>query len=327
MHFTIVEVIQLAYNIPSMIFMLIVGILLLQKILTESKAFQNEFYPMFCYRIFNDVLYNICILLLLKFPSWLVMPQYFLHSVRISSIYYVFAASTFCVPFVHTIFLSAIRYVAIYHPMRYTRISSQRTSIILCSLLFLISFSIGLPTLAFPSMYIYSNYTNSVLPTYKVKSVAYYNFCYAIVFYGITVILSAIFNIANLVGLSRNNKKNNNKNKKSENVFAFYTFFTLFTTCLMEAYFCCRISDNYLGNKTLLAIANYSVTWIGDLETFGNFYFLIFINTEIKAVIKETLYKVCKIKCNSSSSNTIKKKNIQDSKNSRCEKTTKTIVA
>uniref|UniRef100_A0A0K0F3K4 G_PROTEIN_RECEP_F1_2 domain-containing protein n=1 Tax=Strongyloides venezuelensis TaxID=75913 RepID=A0A0K0F3K4_STRVS len=252
------------------------------------------------------------------------MPQYFLDSVRIAPTYYVLAASTFCVPFVHTIFLSAIRYVAIYHPMKYTIISSQRTSFILCSLLFLISFSIGFPTLAFPSMYIYNNYTNSVLPAYTVKSVSYYNFGYGIVFYGITVILSAIFNVANLIGLSKNNRKNNNKNKRSENVFAFYTFFTLFTTCLMEAYFCCRISGNYLGNQTLLAIANYSVTWIGDLETFGNFYFFIFINTEIKAAIKETLYKVCKIKCNSSSSDTTKIKNIQDSKNLRSERITKT---
>uniref|UniRef100_A0A0N5C122 G_PROTEIN_RECEP_F1_2 domain-containing protein n=1 Tax=Strongyloides papillosus TaxID=174720 RepID=A0A0N5C122_STREA len=290
----VVEIIQLSYLIPSLILMMFVACILLHKILKQSKTFQNEFYPMVCYRTFNDILYNVCILFMLKFPSWLIMPQYYLDSVHIAPIYYVLAASTFCAIFVHSIFLSVIRYVAIYYPGKYTRISSSRTSIILCCLLFLISFGVGLPTLAFPSKYIYNNATNTVLPAYAVKSITYYNFGYAIVFYGSTVILSAIFNVANLIGLSKNNKKN--KNKRSENVFAFYTLFTLFTTSLMEAYFCCRISGNFFGNQKLLAIANYSVIWIGDIGTLGHFYFFVFINSEIRATIKEIFCKVFGIK-------------------------------
>uniref|UniRef100_A0A0N5BZ08 G_PROTEIN_RECEP_F1_2 domain-containing protein n=1 Tax=Strongyloides papillosus TaxID=174720 RepID=A0A0N5BZ08_STREA len=318
----VVEIIQLSYLAPSLILMIFVACILLHKILTQSKTFQNEFYPMVCYRTFNDILYHVSVLLMLKFPSWLIMPQYFLDSVYIAPIFYSLGAVTCCVPFVHSIFLSGIRYMAIYHPLRYTRISSPRTSIIFCSLFFLISFGIGLPTLAFPSKYIYNNVTNTVLPAYTVKSVSYYNFGYGIVFYGSTVILSAIFNVANLIGLSKNNRKN--KNKRSEIVFAFYTLFTLFTTSLMEAYFCCRISGNFFGNLKLLAIANYSVIWIGDIQTLGHFYFFVFINSEIRGAIKEIFCKVFGIKYASSSVKTTEIKSIYDSKSLRSKNITRT---
>uniref|UniRef100_A0A0N5CC43 G_PROTEIN_RECEP_F1_2 domain-containing protein n=1 Tax=Strongyloides papillosus TaxID=174720 RepID=A0A0N5CC43_STREA len=226
---------------------------------------------------------------LLKLPSWSIMPQFYLDNTYLAALSYLFGATTCCGPFIHTFFLSGLRYMAIYHPVKYTRISSPRTSIILCSLLLIISLSIGLLSLAYSSRYIYSNVTGITTPTYLDKSVAYYQFAYITFLYLPIIIMSAIFNVANFIGLSKTNKRN--KNKKSETLFAIYSLFTYFTTCLMEAYLGSRIIGSFLGNQTIISIANYSLTWIGDLGTFGDFYFFIFINSEIRAAIKEIVCK------------------------------------
>uniref|UniRef100_A0A0N5BVA3 G_PROTEIN_RECEP_F1_2 domain-containing protein n=1 Tax=Strongyloides papillosus TaxID=174720 RepID=A0A0N5BVA3_STREA len=212
---------------------------------------------------------------LLKLPSWSIMPQFYLDNTYLAQISYVFVATTCCVPFVHTFFLSGLRYMAIYHPVKYTRISSPRTSIILCSLLLIISLSIGLPSLAYPSRYVYNNVTGIISSTYLVKSVAYYHFAYVTFFYLPIIIISAIFNVANFIGLSKTNKRN--KNKRSENLFVIYSLFSFFTTCLMEAYICSKLIGSFLENQMIVSIANYSLQWIGDLGTFGDFYFLIII--------------------------------------------------
>uniref|UniRef100_A0A0N5CC42 G_PROTEIN_RECEP_F1_2 domain-containing protein n=1 Tax=Strongyloides papillosus TaxID=174720 RepID=A0A0N5CC42_STREA len=311
----IVEIFQLAYYIPSVILMIFVGTLLLYKILTKSKAFQNEFYPMVCYRTFNDLAYQISMIGLLKLPSWSIMPQMYLDSTYLAAVSYVFGATTFCVPFIHTFFLSGLRYMAIYHPVKYTRISSPRTSIILCSLLLIISLSIGLPSLAYSSRYVYNNVTGIISSTYLDKSVAYYQFAYVTFFYLPIIIISAIFNVANFIGLSKTNKRN--KNKRSETLFAVYSLFTFFTTCLMEAYLGSRIIGNFLGNQTIISVANYSLQWIGDLGTFGDFYFFIFINSEIRAAIKEIVCKVFGIKYAPSFVKTTEIKSIHDGKSIR----------
>uniref|UniRef100_A0A0N5BZ09 G_PROTEIN_RECEP_F1_2 domain-containing protein n=1 Tax=Strongyloides papillosus TaxID=174720 RepID=A0A0N5BZ09_STREA len=119
---------------------------------------------------------------LLKLPSWSIMPQFYLDNTYLAALSYLFGATTCCVPFIHTFFLSGLRYMAIYYPVKYTRISSLRTSIILCSLLLIISLSIGLLSLAYSSRYVYNNVTGIISSTYLDKSVAYYQFAYVTFF-------------------------------------------------------------------------------------------------------------------------------------------------
>ncbi|CEF61928.1 7TM GPCR, serpentine receptor class v (Srv) family-containing protein [Strongyloides ratti] len=309
------ETIQLIYLIPSLLLMIFVAFLLLYKILTKSQAFKNEFYPMVCYRTFNDILYHFTILILLKLPAWKIALNFYINSTCLAPLCCIFGAVTCCVPFLHTFILASMRYMAIYYPIKYSRISSQSTSIIICGVIFTISYGIGLASLAFPSKYVYNEVTGITSPVYIVKSVAYFQFCYGIIFYGLTVIGSLILNIANFVGLRKNNKKN--KNKKSEYTFAFYGLFTLFTTCLMEGYLVGRIGGNFLENETMMAISNYALTWIGDIGTLGDFYFFLFINSEIKLAIKEIFFKIINKQVTSLVIRSTEVKSLQETKNSR----------
>uniref|UniRef100_A0A0N4ZPD6 G_PROTEIN_RECEP_F1_2 domain-containing protein n=1 Tax=Parastrongyloides trichosuri TaxID=131310 RepID=A0A0N4ZPD6_PARTI len=291
MSIKIIESIQLTYLVPSLLFMTFVGFIILYKILTKSKNFQNEFYPLVCYRTFNDILYHISILFTLKLPSWSIMQSLYLENQFIASLSYLFGATTCCVPFIHTLFISSLRYLAIYYPVKYKRISNRTTTFILLLLLFIISFGIGLPTLFFDSKYVYNDLTKTVSPVFTTHSVAYYQIGYAIVFYSITIIISVVCNISNFIGLWKNNKKNG-RNKRSEILFALYCLFTLFTTCLMEAYLILRIGGNFFENQVMVIIANSNLIWIGDLSTLGDFYFLIIINSEVRFAIKEFFHKL-----------------------------------
>uniref|UniRef100_A0A0K0EQF3 G_PROTEIN_RECEP_F1_2 domain-containing protein n=1 Tax=Strongyloides stercoralis TaxID=6248 RepID=A0A0K0EQF3_STRER len=312
---SIIEIIQLTYLIPSLILMAFVGSLLLYKILTKNYSFKNEFYFLVCYRTFNDILYHVSILLLLKIPAWKIATDFYYNSTILAPLSYVFGATTCCVPFIHTFILSIVRFIAIYHPIKYSKLSSRLTSKIICGLIFVISNGIGLASLAFPSKYIYDAVTGIMSPVYVVRSVAYFQFCYAIVIYGSTVIASLILNIANFISLKKNNKKN--KNKRSEYLFAFYGLFTLFTASLMEGYLIGRIGGNFLQNQTMTAISNYALTWIGDIGTLGDFYFFIFINSEIKLAIKEVFFKVIKKEFSVVTHKSTEVKSLQEVKNIR----------
>ncbi|CEF61926.1 G protein-coupled receptor, rhodopsin-like family-containing protein [Strongyloides ratti] len=200
---------------------------------------------------------------------------------------FVIGTSTCCLPFIHALVISFIRFIAIYYPIKYKIIFTSRRIKQICIGMFLCSFGIGLPTIFFKSKYILKVDTLTLTPTYLTPSITLYQMFYGIFFYGIVIAIAFILNILNIIGL--NKKKYNRNTKYSEKYYIIYCFFTLITSILMEIYFAFRIGGTYLENVTMNHIANTFLSWIGDIVTLGNFYFFILISKDIRKLLKESL--------------------------------------
>uniref|UniRef100_A0A0N5BYM9 G_PROTEIN_RECEP_F1_2 domain-containing protein n=1 Tax=Strongyloides papillosus TaxID=174720 RepID=A0A0N5BYM9_STREA len=280
------ELIQLIYLIPSLFIMTFVCCLLIYKFFIHSPVFCNEFYPLVCFKILNDILYHVNILFLLKLPLWEVNQNFYLKNNFLSTICYFIGASTVCIQFLFSFVLAFIRFLAIYYPLKYKKIFEKNVIKFVIILIYICSMLIGFPSIFFESKYTYNNHTKSLSPTFINTNVSYYQFFYAIIFYGTLTILSFIINIINIVGLTKRKTSSNPKN--IEKLYSMYTVFVFFGTSLMEAYFIVRIGGTYTDNNYLVSLANNLLTWIGDIATLGDFYFFIFITEELKIAIRET---------------------------------------
>uniref|UniRef100_A0A0N4Z1C3 G_PROTEIN_RECEP_F1_2 domain-containing protein n=1 Tax=Parastrongyloides trichosuri TaxID=131310 RepID=A0A0N4Z1C3_PARTI len=270
-----IEVIQLLYLIPSLTIMFFVGILICDKLVKKDKHFNNEFYPLVCYKTFNDILYHLSILFLLKFPVWGIMENLYIDNDFLASLAYFFGAATVCTSFLHSFLLATLRFIAINYPLKYKNMFKKKFVYLFILIMFIISLLISIPSFFFKSKYIYNNDTGDLTPIYLSKSISYYQFGYGIILYGILIIGAFILNIINLYFIWRRNQMRNTK--KLEKTFAIYSLGTLFTTSLLEFYLITRVFGNYYENISMIIFANNSLVWIGDLGTLGDFYFFIFI--------------------------------------------------
>uniref|UniRef100_A0A0N4Z6W9 G_PROTEIN_RECEP_F1_2 domain-containing protein n=1 Tax=Parastrongyloides trichosuri TaxID=131310 RepID=A0A0N4Z6W9_PARTI len=286
MSLTLSEMIQLIYLLPSLLFMGIVVALLLNKFYIGTPLFCNEFYSLVCFKILNDILYHLNVLLLLKLPLWNRFESIYLNNQVLSTIAYFLGAVTVCTQFLYSFILSLLRFIAIYYPIKYNSMFDIKVTKIIIVSMITFSLCIGFPSIFFESTYILDQNTYEIFPIFLHSNAAYYQMFYTIIIYFPITFASLILNLVNIIGLT-NKKIGGNKN--SEMAYGLYSLYVFFAACLMELYLLIRIYGTYFENNSLVSLSSNLLTWFGDLATLGDFYIFIFISREIKMLLKQTI--------------------------------------
>uniref|UniRef100_A0A0K0EGI9 G-protein coupled receptors family 1 profile domain-containing protein n=1 Tax=Strongyloides stercoralis TaxID=6248 RepID=A0A0K0EGI9_STRER len=286
-----IDIILILPFIPTFILMVYTLCILIIKFKNKSSVFLNEFYPFVAYRIFTDILYNFLSYFFLKFPLWNIWPEVYLNNDILAAIMYSIGSFLVSGFFIHSLVVLVIRFIAIKYPTKYREIFSQKRIILIIIGMICYGTIIGSGTLFFKSRYIYNNVTNVISAVYLDKRVSIYTFAYGIVLYNLTIIFSLFFNIANWILIYK--KRHEWKAKKSTNIiYAAYCFFTFIITCLHELYFILRVIGSFSGNYNFAIIANILLSFTGEIGTYGDFYFVLFISKQLRNAIISPIKKL-----------------------------------
>uniref|UniRef100_A0A0N4ZHU2 Serpentine receptor class gamma n=1 Tax=Parastrongyloides trichosuri TaxID=131310 RepID=A0A0N4ZHU2_PARTI len=293
--FSSFDIISIIYSIPSLLLMTYTLIIILDKLKNNNPGFKNEFFPFVAYRLANDIFYNVLAYFLLKFPLWGIWSLFYLEHNFMAKICFGLGAFLVSGFFIHSLVTSFIRFIAVCFPTKYRKVFNQKRVgyIILGMITYGILICSG--SLFFESRYIYNNVSNAVVPTFVSKEASYYTFAYGIVIYNLTILLSLFFNTANWYLIYK--KRNEWRSNKSINIlYGLYSLFTFIITCFHELYFILRVISNYTEDPKYAAIASIILSYTGDVGTYGDFYFILFISKTLRNAIMLPIMKV--FKCN-----------------------------
>uniref|UniRef100_A0A0N4Z013 Serpentine receptor class gamma n=1 Tax=Parastrongyloides trichosuri TaxID=131310 RepID=A0A0N4Z013_PARTI len=303
---TVFDIIRFTIFIPSLFLMAFALIIMISNFFRLNSKFCNEFYPFVAFRIFNDLMYNILSFIMLKLPLYGIFGNFFLENDWVSSIAFLTGASFIGAIFIHALVLSIIRYIAVKYPTKYRTIFDLKKIVILIVGMFLFCWSIGIGTLFFPSYYMYHNQSQAIVLTYRTNDIAYYTFSYGVVIFGVTLILSFIFNVANWISIYRRSKKHRKGKHKKDITYAIYTCFSFIMALMYHGYYILRTIGSYTDKDIYTTIANISLSYIGDVATLGDFYFVMMISKDLRTLMKKYVVNLFFVRCCFERNNQIK---------------------
>uniref|UniRef100_A0A0K0G5H5 Serpentine receptor class gamma n=1 Tax=Strongyloides venezuelensis TaxID=75913 RepID=A0A0K0G5H5_STRVS len=143
---------------------------------------------------------------------------------------------------------------------------------------------IGLINISLNPRYKKSGLYDFFTPYLESKNVIYYQIFCQFFIYGTISIVTCIFNVMAVLTLKKHNiTENNSKGNLNYIKYSIFIFITLF---IVETYYVCRfISVNYeIKFLSYITIFLYVVAF--DLTSVGDFYFLIYLSSELRKALK-----------------------------------------
>uniref|UniRef100_A0A0K0F421 Serpentine receptor class gamma n=1 Tax=Strongyloides venezuelensis TaxID=75913 RepID=A0A0K0F421_STRVS len=198
--------------------------------------------------------------------------------------FYVIAAQQTLFMFLITLLISINRYIAVKYPLSYEHHFSKSKIIIILLCFIILSTMIGLGNIFLNPRYKKSGLYDYFIPYLESKNVIYYQiFCHFFI-YGTISIATCIFNVMTVLTLKKHNKTNN-KSKGNLNYIK-YSIFIFITLFIVETFFICEFIalNNEIKFLSYIAIFLYFVGF--DLTSVGDFYFLIYLSSELRKALK-----------------------------------------
>uniref|UniRef100_A0A0N4ZCR4 7TM_GPCR_Srx domain-containing protein n=1 Tax=Parastrongyloides trichosuri TaxID=131310 RepID=A0A0N4ZCR4_PARTI len=279
------DLLTLIYILPTLSFMIIVAQQSILKIVKSDVIFCNEFYPIVCLRTINDILYHVAIFVFIKLPKWGLVCDLFKKYKIMAKICFFIGAFCVCETFLYTFFVSVIRFAAIKHPISYQTMFSYGTIKKIIIFMIIFGASLSAITIFYDSCYVFNEENIIIVPIFLNSNIIYFQIIYSIFIYGTLIVASLCLNVLSVYTLCLRRKRRQCINK-IEVLYATYSIFTFLTSLLMEFYFVMRIIGNASNvNTSLIAQANLNLLWIGDIISFGDFYFLLITSSYIRNLI------------------------------------------
>uniref|UniRef100_A0AAF5I203 7TM GPCR serpentine receptor class x (Srx) domain-containing protein n=1 Tax=Strongyloides stercoralis TaxID=6248 RepID=A0AAF5I203_STRER len=196
-----------------------------------------------------------------------------------------------CNIFTTTFVISLNRFVCVKFPTKYKILFSYDRVKIIIIIIFCISLFFEFICAFYKSQFFYDEASKTV---YSLHHATGFNFWIRILF-NITMILmvfiSLIFNIIDAYHLT-NVKILENSKKMKTYWFPIYTFFLFITSTLIEICFILRFISNIANNSKLCIVSFNLLYFIRDVSVFGDFYFFLLFNTDIRREIRTYCKKI-----------------------------------
>uniref|UniRef100_A0A0K0E4U3 G-protein coupled receptors family 1 profile domain-containing protein n=1 Tax=Strongyloides stercoralis TaxID=6248 RepID=A0A0K0E4U3_STRER len=231
----------------------------------------------------------------IQLPIYGILYNLYIDNSWISSAEYVLGAMFLTSFFTHSLVLSCMRFCAVKFPLKYHKLITIKKIIIVIIGMILFDLSIGVGTLFFPATYEYISETRSLIAKYKTKLAVYYMIFYGLTINGIIIIISFILNVLNWYTIYKK-KDNNSVKTKKDIVYGFYTFITFISTLLYYTYYVLRVIGTLSGEENYNEIANILITYVVEVVSLVNFYFLLIVSQDLRKLILKFTYLLIKKK-------------------------------
>uniref|UniRef100_A0A0K0G5H6 Serpentine receptor class gamma n=1 Tax=Strongyloides venezuelensis TaxID=75913 RepID=A0A0K0G5H6_STRVS len=198
--------------------------------------------------------------------------------------FYIIATQQTTFMFLVTLLISINRYIAVKYPLSY-KLHFSRSKIIIILLCFIIlSTIIGLGIISYNVKYKKSGLNDYFAPYFESKYIIYYRIFCQVFMYGTISIVTCIFNVMAVLTLKKYNKTDN-KCKRDLNYIK-YSIFIFITLFIVETFFVCEFIAENFEIKFLSYITIFLHFVAFDLTSVGDFYFLIYLSSELRKALK-----------------------------------------
>uniref|UniRef100_A0A0K0G1J8 Serpentine receptor class gamma n=1 Tax=Strongyloides venezuelensis TaxID=75913 RepID=A0A0K0G1J8_STRVS len=204
-----------------------------------------------------------------------------------ATVFYVIVSQQTTFMFLVTLLISINRYIAVKYPLsyKYHFSRSKITIILLCFII--LSTMIGLRHISLNAKYKKSGLYDFFTPSLEFENVIYNRIICHFFIYGTISIATCIFNVMAVLTLKKQNKADNKS--KSNLKYIKYSIFIFITLFIVETFFICKFIALNNGIKFFSYITIFLFVVGFDLTSVGDFYFLIYLSSELRKALKTNL--------------------------------------
>uniref|UniRef100_A0A0N5B4B5 Serpentine receptor class gamma n=1 Tax=Strongyloides papillosus TaxID=174720 RepID=A0A0N5B4B5_STREA len=271
---SVLEIIQLAYQIPSMILMILSVYVIITEIKNKNAHLNTQFYSIIVCKLSNEIIYNINVFIFVVLPKWGFYNNFLKNHDWTATLYYVLETQQTTFMFLITLLVSINRYVAVKYPLLYKYYFLKSKIVIILLSFIILSTIIGLGNIFFNAKYMKNNLFDYIIPSFKSENAFYYQIFYQIFLFGIISIATCTFNVIAILTLKKYNQIGN-KYKKELN-YTIYSIFIFITLFLVEILYVCNIIAIKYDIISFIYTIYFFYDVALDITSFGDFYFLIY---------------------------------------------------
>ncbi|CEF71622.1 GPCR, rhodopsin-like, 7TM domain and 7TM GPCR, serpentine receptor class v (Srv) family-containing protein [Strongyloides ratti] len=268
-----VNIIQLAYIIPSYFLLLIFVIILTREILiNKNPVYNNQFYPFLLYKAYADLLIVLSTLVCSRAAKMNIFGTFFENNNILAASYYLTVAICYTIIYTISLITSFNRFLALSYPFLINYWFSETKMKMYIIVPLIIGIIYGIVTICLKPSYIYLKTISGYIITFENYNAPYIVMFYTFVYIIPIAISSILMNIITIYKLTKFLKKN--KEKSSQDIqLVVYSILDFFCFILFVIYNLTRIINFlYIKSEKIEGLAASSINWILDLHSFGLFY-------------------------------------------------------
>uniref|UniRef100_A0A0K0FCW8 7TM_GPCR_Srx domain-containing protein n=1 Tax=Strongyloides venezuelensis TaxID=75913 RepID=A0A0K0FCW8_STRVS len=276
---TLVDVIQLLYEIPSTILLIIFVFLLTREIIFyKNPIYNNQFYPFILYKGYVDILNYISTLFCSRAAKMNIFGSLYKDNKLLASYYYIIVGATYTVMHTITFITSFNRFTAIVYPFYIDKWFSKARIKLYILITMCMGLLYGFGFLYFKPYYIYFPPIKGYYVVFESQKAPYYVTSYTLCLILPIAVCSSIMNIVTIYKLSKYYKDGNVKGSLHDVSLIIYSILSFSCFSLFFIYNMSRVINFiFIKSSDLENIANTFIYWIIDLEIFGLFYAVLFL--------------------------------------------------
>uniref|UniRef100_A0A0N5BU92 Serpentine receptor class gamma n=1 Tax=Strongyloides papillosus TaxID=174720 RepID=A0A0N5BU92_STREA len=271
---SVLEIIQLAYKIPSLLLMILSIYIIITEIKNRNAHFNTQFYLIIVCKLSNEIIYNITVFIFVLLPKWGFYKKFLKNHDWTATIYFVLSTQQITFMFFITLIISINRYIAVKYPLLYKFYFLKSKMVIILLSVITLSTIIGLGNIFFEARFDKMDSFDTLIPSLTSESAFYYRIFYQIFLFGIISIATCTFNTMAILTLRKLNK-NGIKYKKELN-YTIYSILTFITLFLVEILYVCNFIVSIFDFVSLMYPIYFLFNMVLDLTSIGKFYFLIY---------------------------------------------------